>query len=471
MLPKQILRRSSFSADPTYFNNAPGNDTDWAINTDYYHGGAQCVHNAYNYHNENILHETGILDLSSTCIPILEFWHIAKTEGDVDECYVEVSTDGGASYATISPTAYRGSGTYDQGSSKYCFWEDSYAAWGTGWDSPDNATWWRKESFDLSTYSTSNVRFRFRLCYDSYYAQGRAGWFIDDIHIYDACPAPSELIETSITSNSAALGWTENGSATSWEYICKIPGTITTGPATSTNSNPVTITGLIPGQTYEWYVWADCYAGGGTGQSTWSGPATFTTVCDTASLPYIENFDGVIAPAFPNCMTIENTNGDEYEWGTDGDIHSSQPNAAAIYGSYYAMDDWFFTQGLSLTGGTSYAVDFVYRGDVDYITEKLAVHWGTSASSTAMSESTIFNDDNITSKEWLTGSTSFTPATTGTYYVGFYGYSDPASSGLHVDNIHIYDPCPAPSELTATNITLGSAEKLDLLKICLGSNT
>ena len=48
--------------------------------------GIQCAHNAYNNTNTNILHETGVLDLSAAAVVFLEFWQIAKAEGDFDHC-------------------------------------------------------------------------------------------------------------------------------------------------------------------------------------------------------------------------------------------------------------------------------------------------------------------------------------------------------------------------------------------------
>ena len=70
-----------------YFNNAAGNGSDWTINNTYYHSGVQCAYNAYDNTQTNILHETGVIDLSSAAVVFLEFWQIAKTEGDYDHCY------------------------------------------------------------------------------------------------------------------------------------------------------------------------------------------------------------------------------------------------------------------------------------------------------------------------------------------------------------------------------------------------
>ncbi len=181
--------------------------------------------------------------------------------------------------------------------------------------------------------------------------------------------------------------------------------------------------------------------------STWEGPGTFITGCLATTVPYTENFDGVTAPAFPVCMTVENTNGDSKLWETSTTHHSS-PNSARIgYNGSLAMDDWFFTEGLSLTGGVAYELDFVYRAHNSSYPEKLAVDWGTSASSAGMSGIPIFDDNNISSADWLTGSGTFTPATTGIYYVGFHGYSDANQYYLYVDDIYVKE---APTTWTGT---------------------
>ncbi|MCL4856263.1 MAG: choice-of-anchor J domain-containing protein, partial [Flavobacteriales bacterium] len=91
-----------------------------------------------------------------------------------------------------------------------------------------------------------------------------------------ACMQPSNLSATLVTSNSASLGWIENGSATSWNVEWGTSGfTQGTGTmVTGTTNNPEPITGLSPSTAYEFYVQADC---GGAGTSTWVGPYAFTT--------------------------------------------------------------------------------------------------------------------------------------------------------------------------------------------------
>ncbi|MCF8296182.1 MAG: T9SS type A sorting domain-containing protein [Saprospiraceae bacterium] len=162
------------------FDNAPGNYVDFTLSTTYFHSGTKCAHNAHTETNENVLHETGLLNLSSTTHPYLEFYHIAKTEGNWDYCYVEISTDGGTNYVTLPDSVYMGS-SLDYATKGY-FHEDSYTTWGTSNTTPDNSTWWKFEKFDLKDYKVNNVRIRFNLVSDG--STNRAGWFIDDINIY-----------------------------------------------------------------------------------------------------------------------------------------------------------------------------------------------------------------------------------------------------------------------------------------------
>ncbi|MBM3435029.1 MAG: T9SS type A sorting domain-containing protein, partial [Bacteroidetes bacterium] len=179
-----------------YFNNASGNPANWTINTSYYHSGAQCAIDVYGNSQTNILHETGVLDLSGATVVWLDFWQIAKCEGDYDHCYVEISVDAGATYTPLPQETYTGTGIYVpalyNSPSGPCFDEDSYTIWGTGAEIPDNSTWWQQETFDLSDYLTTNVRIRFRLHTDA--SVIRYGWLLDDIFIYE--PAYGTLAGT-----------------------------------------------------------------------------------------------------------------------------------------------------------------------------------------------------------------------------------------------------------------------------------
>ncbi|MDP5101768.1 MAG: fibronectin type III domain-containing protein, partial [Nonlabens sp.] len=180
--PHSFPLLEDFESDFSFFANASGNSTNFAISTAYFHTGTKSAANAHTSNNTNNLVETGILDLSSTNNPELSFWHIAKTEGTWDKCFIQISINGGNTYIDLPASAYQGSAT-DYGTRGY-FHEDSYAIWGTTGSTPDNGTWWQQETFSLAAYKVPNVRLRFRLTSDG--STNRAGWFLDDIEIKEA---------------------------------------------------------------------------------------------------------------------------------------------------------------------------------------------------------------------------------------------------------------------------------------------
>lgn len=91
------------------------------------------------------------------------------------------------------------------------------------------------------------------------------------------CPQPTNLTDSNVTDSSASLGWTEAGSATSWQ-ISYAPngGSAASGTHIVTSSNPDTIDGLNAATGYVFYVRAICSSGD---TSLWSGPEAFSTGC------------------------------------------------------------------------------------------------------------------------------------------------------------------------------------------------
>jgi hypothetical protein len=103
------------------------------------------------------------------------------------------------------------------------------------------------------------------------------------------CPAPIDLT-VNVTTNSAVLSWTPQGSATTWDVEWGETGFIP-GTGTMLNvSNPTTtITSLTSGGQYDFYVRSYCSS---TDQSYWVGPKTFRThffECPVGSTAELEN--------------------------------------------------------------------------------------------------------------------------------------------------------------------------------------
>jgi hypothetical protein len=184
------------------------------------------------------------------------------------------------------------------------------------------------------------------------------------------------------------------------------------------------------------------YTYGGFNGGAWDGITNVSGVltinpCSVASIPYFENFDAVVSPVMPPCMTVENTNGDAYTWATNTSYDLSPPNCAAVrWNTSEAMDDWLFTEGLQLTAGVTYEVGFAYgAASSTSFDEKLAVYWGTGPTSADMVNGPIF-DENFLGAYYF-GSGSFTPTADGVYYVGFHGYSDADQFYLLLDDMYV----------------------------------
>ena len=245
--PHNFPLYEDFESGFSFFENVVGNDTDFILTTTYFHTGSQSVQNAHGSSELNYLHETGVLDLSTSTSPEMRFWHIAKTEGTWDECYVQISTDGGMTYTNLPASAYSGN-SLDYDTEGY-FHEDSYAIWGTTDSTPDNATWWQEEVFSLDAYKVANVRIRFFLDSDS--SANREGWFIDDIVVQEAATdytwdgtAWNISPEGSITANDNMI--VQSGMMPSLTSAISVNNlTIEPGASLEANNGNITVAGNL----------------------------------------------------------------------------------------------------------------------------------------------------------------------------------------------------------------------------------
>ena len=261
----------NFDADdtiPTCWSHGAANAEDWLFGAAGGHvgnagviGGATTSGNNFAWIDDSTPDNTGttlespLVDISSLAVPMLSFYLISNNEGNAGT-NVNFSVD---------------------------VWDG--AAWNSGVYASNSNTLngeWQQISVVLSSLTiTGPVQLRFIVDEDptSAYFDDVA---IDDVTFVEAppCPDPTLLTAVNITTTSADLGWTENGSATTWDIEYGVAPYTATGTPTiaGTATNPHNLTGLTSGTSYEFYVRADC--GGTTGTSQWVGPYTFTTASD-----------------------------------------------------------------------------------------------------------------------------------------------------------------------------------------------
>lgn len=180
-----------------------------------------------------------------------------------------------------------------------------------------------------------------------------------------SCFAPSNILISNVTNNSAILDWTASTNTPSDGYVYEVrtdtnPGVagaslISTG-TTLPNELTANATNLAATTSYYVYVRANCGAGD---FSLWSQVQSFTTLCDPQNVPYLMPIDATTGSQLPECVTIQNLNNDAKFWQTGSEVNGITGRVMKYpYSANQAANDWFYTKGLYLTVGQPYRLKF-----------------------------------------------------------------------------------------------------------------
>jgi hypothetical protein len=276
------------------------------------------------------------------------------------------------------------------------------------------------------------------------------------------CIPPAALTATSITNAAANLGWTENGTATVWDIEWGTNGFTPTGTPNiaGTTTNPHNLTGLSANTAYSFYVRANC--GGANGESTWSGPFNFTTLCDPYTIPYFEGFESGYThnTAVAGCLSQSSVTGTQV-WTANNTL--TDYNRSPRTGSWnaflrYGNEDWLYIP-VQLVGGTNYTVELYARQDgATAANSNMSISYGSSAAEAAMTNAIVPATGIVNGGyQQITG--TFTPATTGVYYVGIKGFMNGTPWYISLDDIRI-DVTPSCVAPTAVNVTATTQNSL-----------
>ena len=296
------------------------------------------------------------------------------------------------------------------------------------------------------------------------YTVGETEDYLVNITEAPTCPSPTALNTSGITTSSALLDWTNNGTATLWNVKYGPPGfnpdhtgTLISGlTAHPYLLNPP----LSPNTSYDWYVQSDCGSGN---MSLWAGPMNFKTLCSAippTDLPWTENFDNMVnlgTNIFPDCWKTISISGTSPWW--TGNANSfiyndpcSPPNYAYVSFYPYPSDKYLVTPGFSLKSGNSYDFKFNWVGD-GYSGWNGNVLVNSAQSATG---ATILGDPFITSSinsstTCATISRSFSPPATGTYYFMVNVYNNDTPHFLGFDDFMLMESpnCYTPNTLTS----------------------
>ena len=253
-----------------------------------------------------------------------------------------------------------------------------------------------------------------------------------------ACVVPTSLATSNITLNSATISWTAPSTApgSGYEYEVRTSGAAGSG-ATGLVSSGTTllltqdIASLTSSTAYTFYVRSVCSA---SALSAWT-QASFSTLCDTATIPYTVPLAAVTVPAVPQCTFVQNVNTDAATWKSAAAVAGITGNVMAYtYSSTVAANDWFFTRALNLTAGVSYRVKFKYKDAL--FPEKLKVGIGATPVNTAMT-TTLFDVTTGISGTTVAKEIDFTVATSGDHTIGFQCYSTADQNILYLGEISV----------------------------------
>ncbi len=291
--------------------------------------------------------------------------------------------------------------------------------------------------------------------FHAYSAADQGYLYLDSIKISaPSCSEPKSLSANGVTASAATLNWKAPGIgiATMYEYVVT---TAATPPASgaSTSSNTTTISGLLSNTLYYAFVRTNC----GGGFSDWNY-ITFRTSCSaTQNVPYTENFEGTLSGFPVPCITVENSNADvnsvgiPYTWTA---LASSTYTIAGSNSMVYLYnssntsipaDDWFFTPGLNLVGGTSYTLKFKYKTSTSF-PERLEIKYGNTATSAGMTSAAVYTNSNLLGAG--NAAVAFTAQSTGVYNIGFHAFSVADEFYLSVDDIELVTTESLPVTIT-----------------------
>ena len=213
----------------------------------------------------------------------------------------------------------------------------------TGSDVATDFTWSDEivSSSTAAQYSISDLPVGTTYVAIHYYSNYQYYMYVDDfcmpaLYVPD-CVAPTALVAANLTTTTADISWTSDGTTFNVEYGTS-GFTLGTGTTSVVSTNAAALTALATNTSYDVYVQNDC---GTSGMSTWTDLITFTTLCDAVTtFPWTEDFEGITTPSLPSCWSENDNNADTDYWKTYDTYGVASSNAAGMYTDYNIDGSW-----------------------------------------------------------------------------------------------------------------------------------
>ncbi|WP_396180474.1 GEVED domain-containing protein [Flavobacterium sp.] len=306
---------------------------------------------------------------------------------------------------------------------------------------------------DLDAYSGQTVRFAYRVVEGTTNGTSDFEFFIDNfqIRLTPSCIEPLGLVSSSVTSTGASISWDATSPLPSvgYEYFVSTTNTTPTAAGTATTNTYAVLTGLLPNTPYYIFVRAAC---GSSDLSPWSTSISFTTSC-TSVTSFVQNFDAVTTPDFPNCWGQVGTTGYAY---TETSNPSSSPNT--LYMVSYSTTSMAVVkmQPVSNLGDGTHRLKLKIRASSSWSIGGI-VEFGYLTN--PMDATTFVAFTTMTAATLTYENMTFAPPV-GTYsdYPAFRHTGAP-SSGLLIDDVvwEAIPTCPDQTGLIVTGVTFTAA--------------
>ncbi|TQD39354.1 fibronectin type III domain-containing protein [Haloflavibacter putidus] len=295
-----------------------------------------------------------------------------------------------------------------------------------------------------------------------------------DLNIEEVtCPKITDVVVNNVTSSSADISWTENGSATEWEILYGEEGFDPTTEGTSVTDNDgtlgETLSGLNVDTTYDVYVRANCGSGD---LSDWTGPVEFQTDCAVYVPDYSEDFANFLPDCWREAGSGLPADGPSDlgtgAWFSDEFLNTGSNNAATINLYTTGREEWLISPSFDLSADS---YELVYKTAVTNYSSSAPSDMGSDDEVQLL----ISEDNGVTWSNLMTYDASNTPSATGqeeivdlsaysgTVKLAFWAtdgtVDDTEDYDFFVDDFKVRVPpsCLAPSDIVIDNITADSA--------------
>jgi len=192
--------------------------------------------------------------------------------------------------------------------------------------------------------------------------------------------------------------------------------------------------GLDYDQQYYWSVTPYDSYGEALDPPVWSFFSELDDVIDL--LPYTEDFDSSSGGQVPANWSRFDLDADGKVWKVSAETGTySAPKLMKVERTTSpsgANDDWAISPPIKLYAGFNYQLSFWVRNTLVTYPGKLRIAIGEAPDPQQLTQE-VYNNDNVNNNIWAQDFCSFSPVTTGNYYLGFHCYSPSiANSGIHL---------------------------------------